>query len=55
VTCDPHRFLDAITDATAIVEVLLPFTVNYDRGEKFRSVRCRLTLESLYERVEFEE
>jgi Uma2 family endonuclease len=105
VTCGPHQFLDprrdTITDATAIVEVLSPSTMNYDQGEKFRyyrslqsfreylllaqdavraehhvrqpdgawlfreflspqseielkSIGCRLKLDSLYERVEFE-
>ena len=105
VTCGPDRFLDAerdtLTDATVIVEVLSPSTMNYDRGEKFRfyrglpsfaeylllaqdtmraehhvrqsdgswlfreftnpadeielkSIGCRLRLQSLYERVEFE-
>jgi Uma2 family endonuclease len=43
VTCGP-QFLDprrdTITDATAIVEVLLPSTMNYDQGEKFRYYRA---------------
>ncbi len=105
VVCGPGKFLDSrrdtITDATIVVEVLSPSTVNYDRGEKFRyyrslesfseyllvaqdavraehhvrqpdgswlfreftapgseielrSIGCRVKLESLYERVEFE-
>jgi Uma2 family endonuclease len=105
VACGPHQFVDGrrdtISDATAVVEVLSPSTMNYDRGEKFRyyrslasfrdylllgqeavraehyvrqpdgawlfrefespeteielsSIGCRLKLESLYERVEFE-
>lgn len=105
VTCGPDKYFgnrrDTITDATLVIEVLSPSTMDYDRGEKFRyyrslpsfaeylllaqdamraehhvhqsdgswlfrefnapsfeielnSIGCRLKLESLYERVEFE-
>src|SRR5580658_3582763 len=43
VTCGPKQLLDArrdtLTDATAIIEVLSPSTMAYDRGEKFRIYR----------------
>jgi Uma2 family endonuclease len=42
VTCGPDKLYKdgrAITDATAIVEVLSPSTKDYDRGEKFRIYR----------------
>ncbi len=43
VTCGADQFLDderdTLTDATVIVEVLSPSTMNYDRGEKFRFYR----------------
>ncbi len=50
IACGAGRFLDirrdTITDATAVVEVLSPGTMNYDRGEKFRYYR---SLESFSE------
>jgi len=50
IGCGASKFLDdrrdTITDATAIVEVLSPGTMNYDRGEKFRYYR---SLESFSE------
>ena len=48
--CGASKFLDerrdTITGATAVVEVLSPGTMNYDRGEKFRYYR---SLESFSE------
>ena len=44
VTCGPDKFLDhrtdTLVDATVIIEVLSPSTMNYDRGEKFRFYRA---------------
>lgn len=44
VTCGPDQFFDSRTDtlvdATVIIEVLSPATMNYDRGEKFRFYRA---------------
>ena len=43
IGCGASKFLDdrrdTITDATTVVEVLSPGTMNYDRGEKFRYYR----------------
>jgi Uma2 family endonuclease len=46
VTCGPDKFLDhrtdTLVDATVIIEVLSPSTMNWDRGEKSVSIApCR--------------
>ncbi len=44
VTSGPDRYLDnrtdTLVDATVVVEVLSPSTMNYDKGEKFRFYRA---------------
>lgn len=44
IACRPFQLLDnrkdTVTDATVIVEVLSPSTMNYNRGEKFRFYRA---------------
>ncbi|MFP5042811.1 Uma2 family endonuclease [Parasediminibacterium sp. JCM 36343] len=49
VVCDPIETLeghkDIITNPTLLIEILSPFTMDYDRGEKFRLYRNIPTLE----------